>query len=84
MLAPGNENRNGNTTPGTVSEREQIRTWAIPCDVVFDKWKDENRKRRTPQWNFEEAQEFFSRQAKDVSKPGTVLRVLVLDARLKT
>jgi hypothetical protein len=51
---------------------------------LCDKWKDESRKRRTPQWAFEEAEEFFSRQAKDLSKPGTVLRALLLDATLKT
>jgi len=51
---------------------------------LCDKWKDESRKKRTPQWTFEEAEEFFSRQAKDLSKPGTVLKSLLLDARLKT
>jgi hypothetical protein len=51
---------------------------------LCDKWKDESRRRRTPEWTFEEAQEFLSRQAKDLSKPGTVLQALVLDARLKT
>ena len=51
---------------------------------LCDKWKDETRKRKTPKWTFEEAREFFSRQAKDLSRPGTVLRALVLDARLRT
>jgi hypothetical protein len=51
---------------------------------LCEKWKDESRKRRTPQWTFEEAQEFFSRQAEDLSKPGKALRALVLDARLRT
>jgi hypothetical protein len=51
---------------------------------LCDKWEDESRKRRTPQWTFEDARGFFSRQAKDLSKPGIVLHALVLDARLIT
>ncbi len=47
------------------------------------KWKDESRKRKTPQWTLEEAQRFFQRQAIDLSRPGEMLRAMVLDTRLR-
>ena len=49
---------------------------------LCDKWKDERRKKKTPQWTLEEAQRFFQKQARDLSRPGEVLRAVVLDARL--
>jgi hypothetical protein len=50
---------------------------------LCDKWKEESRKRKTPQWTLEEAQKFFQRQATDLSRPGEVLCAVVLDAKLR-
>ena len=50
---------------------------------LCDKWKDESRKRKTPQWTLEEAQKFFQRQATDLSRPGEMLCSAVLDPRLR-
>jgi hypothetical protein len=50
---------------------------------LCNKWKDENRKTKTPQWTLEEAQRFFQKQAADLSGSGKILCALVLDARLR-
>jgi hypothetical protein len=50
---------------------------------LCNKWRDESRKKKTPQWTLEEAQRFFEHQASDLSEQGEILRALVLDARLR-
>jgi hypothetical protein len=50
---------------------------------LCDKWRDESRKKKTPQWTLEEAQRFFEHQASDLSMPGEILRAVVLDTRLR-
>ncbi|MGA2467702.1 MAG: hypothetical protein ABSH06_25570 [Thermodesulfobacteriota bacterium] len=50
---------------------------------LCNKWKDESRKRKTPQWTLEEARRFFQKQAIDLSGPGEILCAVVLDARLR-
>ena len=50
---------------------------------LCDKWKDESRKKKTPQWSLEEARTFFEDQARTLSRPGETLAAFVLDARLR-
>ena len=50
---------------------------------LCDKWKDENRKKKTPRWSIEKARTFFENQAKTLSGPGEALEAFVLDARFR-